>query len=192
LFDEEEFLSPYGLRSLSRYHLDHPYMLDLDGAVSTIGYEPAESTTGLFGGNSNWRGPVWFPLNYLVIDSLERYHQFFGDDFMVEYPSGSGQGSRLTLDAVAYALEDRLISIFLADRNHRRPCFGGAERLQTDPEWRDNIIFSEYFHGDDGTGMGASHQTGWTGIVGDLIRRRYSNVLGIGERLAADQQGALP
>ena len=109
---------------------------------------------------------------------------------MVEYPSGSG--CRLTLDAVAHALEDRLISIFLTDRNHRRPCFGGAERLQTDPEWRDNIIFSEYFHGDDGTGMGASHQTGWTGIVGDLIRRRYSNVLGIGERLAANQQGALP
>ena len=179
LFDESEFLSPYGLRSLSAYHRDHPYKLDFNSVGATIGYEPAESTTALFGGNSNWRGPLWFPFNYLVINALEHYHQFFGDDLTIEYPSDSGR--RLTLDAIAHDLEDRLISIFLPGPDHYRPCFGGVERLQTDLAWKDNVIFSEYFHGDNGAGLGASHQTGWTGTVGDLIRRRYSNVLAIRE-----------
>ena len=179
LFDEAEFLSPYGLRALSAYHRDHPYTLDLDGTGATIDYEPAESTTAMFGGNSNWRGPLWFPLNYLVIDSLERYHRFFGDGLTLEYPAGSGR--RLPLDAIALDLQDRLISIFLAGPDGRRPCFGRVERLQNDPAWKDNLVFSEYFHGDNAAGLGASHQTGWTGLVADLIRRRHGEVPSVGD-----------
>ena len=179
LFDEAEFLSPYGLRALSAYHRDHPYTLDLDGTGATIDYEPAESTTAMFGGNSNWRGPLWFPLNYLVIDSLERYHRFFGDELTLEYPAGSGR--RLPLDAIALDLQDRLISIFLAGPDGRRPCFGRVERLQNDPAWKDNLVFSEYFHGDNAAGLGASHQTGWTGLVADLIRRRHGEVPSVGD-----------
>ena len=161
LFDEAEFLSPYGLRALSAYHRDHPYDFSAGGVHASIDYEPAESTTAMFGGNSNWRGPLWMPLNYLVISSLERYHRFFGDELTVEYPAGSGQ--RLALDAVAADLSDRLISLFLTGPDGRRPCFGEVGRLQNDPAWKDNIVFSEYFHGDNGAGLGASHQTGWTG-----------------------------
>ena len=179
LFDEAEFLSPYGLRALSAYHRDHPYTLDLDGTGATIDYEPAESTTAMFGGNSNWRGPLWFPLNYLVIDSLERYHRFFGDGLTLEYPAGSGR--RLPLDAIALDLQHRLISIFLAGPDGRRPCFGRVERLQNDPAWKDNLVFSEYFHGDNAAGLGASHQTGWTGLVADLIRRRHGEVPSVGD-----------
>ncbi len=170
LFDEREFLSPYGLRALSAYHRDHPYVLAVEGITATIDYEPAESTTSMFGGNSNWRGPLWFPLNYLVVNALERYHRFFGDEFVVEYPTGSG--TMLPLDKVAADLRARLVSIFLVGPDGRRPSFGGVERLQTDPAWKDNIVFNEYFHGDNGAGLGAMHQTGWTGLVADLIRGR--------------------
>ena len=169
LFDEEAFLSPHGLRALSRYHREHPYTVEIDGQSLTIDYEPAESTTGMFGGNSNWRGPVWFPVNYLVLDALQRYARFFGDDLTLEYPTGSGE--QHTFAEIAEDLRRRLISLFLVGADGRRPCFGGVERLQTDPAWKDNIVFSEYFHGDDGAGLGASHQTGWTGLVADLIRR---------------------
>ncbi|MGD0556742.1 MAG: hypothetical protein ABSA93_17420 [Streptosporangiaceae bacterium] len=174
LFDTGEFLSPYGLRALSAYHRDNPYRLDVAHASFSIDYEPAESTTSMFGGNSNWRGPIWFPLNYLFITALDRYHAFFGDEFTVEYPARSG--TRLPLDAVAQDLQDRLISIFVAGPDGRRPCFGGVDRLQHDPRWKDNLVFSEYFHGDNGAGLGASHQTGWTGLIADVIRRRYGAV----------------
>jgi hypothetical protein len=171
LFDQSRFLSPYGLRSLSAVHRDQPYVLHLEGTTATIDYEPAESTTGLFGGNSNWRGPIWFPLNYLVINSLIGYHRFFGDELTVEYPAGSGQ--HLPLDEIATDLRDRLISIFTRGEDGRRPCFGWVDRLQHDPRWRDNICFNEYFHGDNAAGLGASHQTGWTGLIADVIRRRH-------------------
>jgi hypothetical protein len=179
LFDESEFLSPHGLRALSAYHREHPYVLDVEGIQASIDYEPAESTTAMFGGNSNWRGPLWFPLNYLVIAALERYYRFFGDEFTIEYPTGSGV--QLTLDRVAADLQDRLISIFTRGPDGLRPCFGGTERLQHDPAWHDNLIFSEYFHGDNGAAIGAFHQTGWTGIIADVIRRRHGAVDPIGD-----------
>jgi hypothetical protein len=169
LFDESEFLSPYGLRALSRRYADHPYELVAGDIRATIDYEPAESTTGMFGGNSNWRGPVWFPVNYLVISALGRYARFFGDTLTVEYPTGSG--NETTLGDVGADLRRRLISLFLVGEDGRRPCFGWVERLQNDPNWKDNLVFNEYFHGDNGAGLGASHQTGWTGIVADLILR---------------------
>ena len=183
LFDEAEFLSPYGLRAISAYHRDHPYELDVEGIRATIDYEPAESTTDMFGGNSNWRGPLWFPLNYLVIESLERYHRFFGEELHIEYPTGSGQ--KLSLGQIAQDLRQRMVSIFLVGPDGRRPCFGGVERLQTDPAWKDNLVFNEYFHGDNGAGLGASHQTGWTGVVADTIRRRYGDVAALGDALRA-------
>jgi mannosylglycerate hydrolase MGH1-like protein/glycosyl hydrolase family 63 len=182
LFDESRFLSPYGLRSLSAVHRDEPYVLHLEGTTATIDYEPAESTTGMFGGNSNWRGPIWFPLNYLVINSLLKYHRFFGEDFTVEYPTGSGQ--RHTLREIAADLRARLVSIFLRGSDGRRPCYGWVERLQDDPHWRDNICFNEYFHGDNAAGLGASHQTGWTGLIADVIRRRHGAVPETGDALA--------
>ncbi len=171
LCDPEEFLSPHGLRSLSAYHRDHPYVVEVAGVRGGIDYEPAESTTAMFGGNSNWRGPVWFPLNYLAATALERYHEFFGDELTIEHPTGSGV--QVTLDVVAADLWERLVSLFLIGRDGRRPCFGGVERLQNDPRWRDNLLFHEYFHGDNGAGLGASHQTGWTGLIADVIRRRH-------------------
>jgi hypothetical protein len=183
LFDEKEFLSPYGLRAVSAYHREHPYVLDVEGLQASIDYEPAESTTAMFGGNSNWRGPLWFPLNYLVISSLERYHRFFGDEFTIEYPTGSGV--RLTLDKVAADLQDRLISIFTEGPGGRRPCFGGTGKLQNDPAWHDNLIFSEYFHGDNGAAIGAFHQTGWTGLIADIVRRRHGAVDPIGDVIRA-------
>jgi hypothetical protein len=179
LFDESEFLSPYGLRALSAYHRDHPYELNVEGFSATIDYEPAESTTDMFGGNSNWRGPLWFPLNYLICSSLARYHRFFGDDLTFEYPTGSGQ--QQTLGAIAQDLQDRLISIFLVGPDGRRPCFGWVPRLQHDPAWKDNLVFNEYFHGDNGAGLGAAHQTGWTGVIADVIRRRHGAVREVGD-----------
>jgi hypothetical protein len=179
LFDPDKFLSRYGLRSISAFHRDRPYTLDVDGVSASIVYEPAESTTAMFGGNSNWRGPLWFPLNYLVTASLERYHRFFGDDLIVEYPTGSG--NRVTLDVVTDDLWGRLVSIFLVGPDGRRPCFGWVDRLQNDPNWKDNLTFSEYFHGDNAAGLGAAHQTGWTGIVADIIRRRHGVVPSIGD-----------
>jgi hypothetical protein len=182
LFDEEEFLSTHGIRGLSAWHRDHPYTIDIEGYQASIDYEPAESTTPLFGGNSNWRGPIWFPVNYLIISALDRYHRFFGDDLMVEYPTGSGR--KLTLDLIATDLSDRLISIFAKNSQGHRPVFGGTEPLRSDPAWRDNLLFNEYFQGDDGAGLGASHQTGWTGLVADLIRRRHGAVRSIGDVIA--------
>ena len=179
LFDEQEFLSPHGLRALSAYHREHPYELVVDGITATIDYEPAESTTPMFGGNSNWRGPVWFPLNFLMVTVLERYHRFYGDDYTIEYPTGSGQ--HLSLDKVGADLSDRLISIFTEDKDGKRACFGGTEIMQNDPAWHDNLIFSEYFHGDNGAAIGAFHQTGWTGVVADLIRRRHGEVEAVGD-----------
>ncbi len=167
LLDEEEFLSPHGIRALSKYHKDHPYRLELPGDNYYVHYEPAESTTGLFGGNSNWRGPIWFPVNYLLIESLLQFHKYFGDEFTVEFPTGSGKD--MTLQEVAIALSRRLVSIFEQDSAGDRPVYGGLEVFQSDPHWRDYILFHEYFHGDNGAGLGASHQTGWTGLVATLI-----------------------
>jgi Mannosylglycerate hydrolase MGH1-like glycoside hydrolase domain/Glycosyl hydrolase family 63 C-terminal domain len=169
LFDEEAFLSPYGLRALSRFHAGNPFSLDIAGTDASVDYEPAESTTGMFGGNSNWRGPIWMPINYLVVSALERYARYFRDAMTVEYPARSG--NHVTIEAAAADLRDRLVSIFLVGPDGRRPCYGGVQRLQQDPNWKDNLLFNEYFHGDNGAGLGASHQTGWTGIVADLIIR---------------------
>jgi hypothetical protein len=174
LLDEREFLSPHGIRSMSRVHQAHPYEIDVNGLVHRVAYAPAEANTGLFGGNSNWRGPIWFPINYLVLEALERYHHFYGDDLKVECPVGSGR--LLTLHDVAHELEERLARIFLTDEAGRRPCHGGEERYATDPHWKDLVLFHEYFDGDNGRGVGASHQTGWTSLVlrciEDTARRR--------------------
>jgi hypothetical protein len=169
MLDENEFLSPYGLRALSRYHADHPYHIDLAGETHWVDYEPAESTTGLFGGNSNWRGPVWFPLNYHIIEALQKYHYFLGDDFKVELPTGSGRMCNLW--EVATELSRRLISLFVRGENGNRPVYGTNDMFQNDPHWRDLILFHEYFHGDHGAGLGASHQTGWTAVVAKLIEQ---------------------
>jgi hypothetical protein len=169
LLDEKEFLSPYGIRSLSRVHLDHPYLLRLDGEEYGVRYEAAESSSGLFGGNSNWRGPVWFPLNYLLIESLQKFHHYLGDGYTVEFPTGSRR--RLTLAQVAAELSRRLSSLFLLDEDGRRPAFGAARLLQENPHFSDALLFHEYFDGDDGSGLGASHQTGWTGLVAKLLQQ---------------------
>ena len=169
MLDEQEFLSPYGVRALSRYHKDHPYVFSMMGTSQSVEYQPAESTNGLFGGNSNWRGPVWFPVNYLLIESLQKFHYYLGDSFTVEYPTGSGQ--KRTLADVAAELSRRLTHTFLRGPDGRRPVYGGAEKFQQDPHWRDLILFYEYFHGDNGAGIGASHQTGWTGLVAKLIQQ---------------------
>jgi hypothetical protein len=169
MLDENEFLSPYGVRSLSKYHQDHPYELEVGGKVFTVDYEPGESTTGVFGGNSNWRGPVWFPMNYILIQSLYRFHNYYGDDFKVECPTGSGH--ELTLKEVGDELSRRLVRLFLPDAEGRRPALGPDPRLATDPHFKDYPLFYEYFHGDHGQGLGASHQTGWTALVADLLRR---------------------
>jgi hypothetical protein len=175
---------------LSAYHRDHPYQFEAAGYRASIDYEPAESTTSMFGGNSNWRGPIWFPVNYLVIETLERYHRFYGADLELEYPTGSGR--RLTLDRITADLQERLISLFIKDDNGRRPCFGGTERMQTDPAWKDNLIFSEYFHGDNGAAIGAFHQTGWTGLIADLILRRHGAVRAVGDVLRDMSRQAQP
>jgi hypothetical protein len=170
VFDPAEFLSDHGLRALSRFHLDNPLEISVDGVFARLDYEPAESTSGLFGGNSNWRGPVWFPLNYLLVEVLRVYHRYLGDAFTVEFPTGSGR--ELSLAAIADELAGRLAAIFLEREDGTRPVFGGYELFQRDPAWHDLIPFHEYFHGDTGAGIGASHQTGWTGLVADLIIRR--------------------
>jgi hypothetical protein len=167
MLDEAEFLSPYGIRSLSRYHAEHPYVFHAGGREYRVGYLPAESDTGMFGGNSNWRGPVWMPVNALIIRSLLHYYSYYGDSFQIECPTGSGR--LMTLFDVAREIADRLTRIFLRDANGRRPVFGGTEKFQSNPAWRDDLLFYEYFHGDNGAGIGASHQTGWTGIVAGLI-----------------------
>jgi hypothetical protein len=169
VFDESEFLSPHGLRALSKHHEAHPLGLHLGGTWVSVDYEPAESRTGMFGGNSNWRGPVWMPVNYLLLRNLQRYAASLDDSVDIEYPTGSGV--ELPLRRCADDLRQRLISLFVRGADGRRPCHGWVDKLQDDPRWRDNITFNEYFHGDNGSGLGASHQTGWTGVVADLICR---------------------
>ncbi|TVQ45720.1 MAG: glucosidase [Gloeocapsa sp. DLM2.Bin57] len=169
---ESEFLSEHGIRSLSQYHAQHPYTFSIGGQEYRVDYEPSESTTNLFGGNSNWRGPIWFPVNYLIIESLQKFHTYLGDNFQVEYPTGSGK--MMTLSDVARDLSNRLMGIFTQDASKRRPVYGDIERFQSDPHWRDLILFHEYFHGDFGSGLGASHQTGWTGLVA-VLQQIYGN-----------------
>ena len=169
MLDENEFLSPYGIRALSRYHRDHPYTLKVNGMEYRIDYEPAESSTGLFGGNSNWRGPIWFPVNFLLIESLQKFHFFLGDGYKVECPTGSGQTANLW--QVAGEISQRLTRIFTRDQDGQRPVFGSTEKFQSDPYWCDLIPFNEYCHGDNGAGIGASHQTGWTALVAKLIQQ---------------------
>jgi hypothetical protein len=169
MLDEREFLSPYGIRALSRFHRENPYTLHVNGTEHRVDYEPGESSTGIFGGNSNWRGPIWFPVNFLLIESLQKFHHYLGNDFKVEFPTGSG--NMKTLWQVAGELSRRMTNIFLRDKNGRRPVFGNSERFQTDPHWRDLVLFHEYFHGDSGCGVGASHQTGWTGVVTKLMQQ---------------------
>ena len=169
MLDENEFLSPYGIRALSRRHLESPYIKHAGGMEYRVDYEPAESTSALFGGNSNWRGPIWFPMNYLIIESLQKYHFFYGDSFKVECPTGSG--TWLTLAEVAELLSNRLSKIFLKDKDGRRPVYQRMEKFQSDPHWNDLLLFFEYFHGDNASGVGASHQTGWTGLVAKLLQQ---------------------
>ncbi|MGH7884197.1 MAG: MGH1-like glycoside hydrolase domain-containing protein, partial [Thermodesulfobacteriota bacterium] len=169
MLDENEFLSPYGIRAVSKFHKDNPYIFYVDGHEYRVDYEPAESSTGLFGGNSNWRGPIWFPVNYLIIESLQKFHYYLGDDFKVECPTGSG--NMMNLWEVAAELSHRLTRIFIKEPDGKRPVYGGNEKFQTDTNWHDLILFHEYFHGDNGAGIGASHQTGWTGLVAKLIQQ---------------------
>jgi hypothetical protein len=161
--DESVFLSDFGIRALSRCHRDQPYVFTVAGSVYRVDYQPAESTTGLFGGNSNWRGPIWLPVNQLLIQSLRKLYAYYGNDFTVECPTRSGK--QLTLWQIADEIARRVTNIFLRSEQQRRPLYGGSVKLQTDPHWRDLIQFYEYFHGDNGAGVGASHQTGWTGLV---------------------------
>jgi hypothetical protein len=170
MLDETEFLSPHGVRALSKRHRDRPLITTVAGATFTLDYEPGESTSGLFGGNSNWRGPVWMPINHLIVGALQRFHTYLGDGFRVEHPVGSG--CLLSLGEVADELTGRLIGLFTRGADGRRPCFGDSARFQDDPAWRDSLLFHEYFHSDTGAGLGASHQTGWTGLVADLIAAR--------------------
>jgi hypothetical protein len=170
MLDEREFLSDHGLRALSKVHEASPLEIVVDGVSAVLDYEPGESTSSLFGGNSNWRGPIWFPINYLLVETLRTYHRYLGDGFTVELPTGSGR--QVTLAQAADELSRRLTAIFLEREDGTRPVFGGYELFQRDPAWHDLIPFHEYFHGDTGAGIGASHQTGWTGLVADLIIRR--------------------
>jgi hypothetical protein len=170
MLDETEFLSDYGVRALSRIHKDQPYVFYANGSAFTVTYQPAESDSGLFGGNSNWRGPIWMPVNYLIIESLQKFHHYYGDEFKVECPTGSGKF--VTINEVANELSRRLSRIFLRDENGKRPVFSFSEKIQTDPHFRDYVLFHEYFHGDNGRGVGASHQTGWTGLVAKLLQPR--------------------
>jgi Glycosyl hydrolase family 63 C-terminal domain len=187
MLDENEFLSDYGIRALSRFHADHPYTLSVDGMEHRVNYEPAESTSGVFGGNSNWRGPVWFPVNFLLIESLQRFHHYLGEEFKVEFPTGSGR--TLTLWEVAGELSRRLNDIFLRDEQGRRPAYKNVEKFQSDPHWRDLVLFHEFFDGDTGAGLGASHQTGWTGLVAKLLQQsgefRRSSATEITDQIAA-------
>jgi Glycosyl hydrolase family 63 C-terminal domain len=169
MLDENEFLSPFGIRAVSRHHSEHPYVLNIGGSEHRLEYEPGESSTDLFGGNSNWRGPIWFPVNFLIVESIQKFHHYFGDDFTVECPTGSG--NFLTLWEVSQEISRRLAGVFLRDDEGRRPVHGTSERFQGDPHWKDLILFYEYFHGDNGRGVGASHQTGWTGLVSKLLQQ---------------------
>jgi hypothetical protein len=169
VFSEDEFLGTYGMRALSKFHHEHPFELKVGGATFRVDYEPAESTSGLFGGNSNWRGPIWFPLNYLLIESLQKFHYYLGDDYKVEFPTGSGE--LFTLWEISQKLSDRLIDLFRSGSDGVRPFFRHDDPTRTDPLWRDHLLFHEYFNGDTGEGLGASHQTGWTALVAKLIQQ---------------------
>jgi hypothetical protein len=169
LLDEREFLSPHGIRSLSRRHADQPYVRAVDGHEYRIGYLPAESNTGMFGGNSNWRGPIWMPVNVMILRALVNYYVYYGDAFLIECPTGSGKF--MNLYQVAEEIAGRLARIFLKDAHGRRPVYGGTRKFQEDPHWRDLVLFYEYFHGDNGAGLGASHQTGWTGLIARIMNR---------------------
>jgi hypothetical protein len=169
MLDEREFLSPYGIRALSQFHRENPYVLHINGTEHRVDYEPGEALTGLFGGNSNWRGPIWFPVNFLLVESLQKFHHYLGNDFKVEFPTGSG--NLKTLWDVAGELSRRMTNIFIRDEKGHRPVFGNSNKFQTDPHWRDLVLFHEYFHGDSGSGVGASHQTGWTGVVTKLMQQ---------------------
>jgi hypothetical protein len=172
VLDESEFLGPYGIRSVSKEHLAHPYVLHAGGTEYRVGYQPGESDSGMFGGNSNWRGPVWMPVNVMIIRALRQFHLYYGDSFTIECPTGSGR--LMDLSGVAREIAERLVRTFVRGSDGRRAVFGGAEKFQRDPHWRDHLLFYEYFHGDNGAGIGASHQTGWTGLVAplvDLLRR---------------------
>ena len=167
MLDENEFLSPYGIRALSRVHAHQPYVFRVGDHEHRVDYLPAESDSGMFGGNSNWRGPIWMPVNAMLIRALLNFHAYYGDNFTIECPTGSGK--MMNLFEVAKEISDRLTRIFLRDDSGRRPVYGGTEKFQNDPHWRDHILFYEYFHGDNGAGLGASHQTGWTGLVAKMI-----------------------
>jgi hypothetical protein len=168
MLDPNEFLSDFGVRGLSKHHEQYPFEFHCSGQKLTVGYQPAESDTRMFGGNSNWRGPIWFPVNYLLIESMRKFHHYYGDDFKIECPTGSGNYT--TIESAADELTTRLTRIFLRDDSGRRAVFGGHAKLQTDPHFRDHIPFYEYFHGDNGRGVGASHQTGWTALIANLLR----------------------
>jgi hypothetical protein len=167
LLDETEFLSDYGVRALSKFHEQHPYKLEVNGNTFSVKYTPAEGDTALFGGNSNWRGPIWMPVNFLIIESLQQFHHYYGSDFKVECPTGSG--NFLSLNEVAEELSHRLSKIFLMNEEGERPVFNHYEKMQSDEHWKNNVLFYEYFHGDTGRGVGASHQTGWTGLIAKLL-----------------------
>ena len=187
MLDEDEFLSPYGIRSLSRYHEEHPYVFTVHGQDFSVDYLPAESTSAMFGGNSNWRGPIWFPVNALIIRALIQLYTYYGNEFTVECPTGSG--TQMNLFQVSMEIITRLTRIFLLNERGRRPVYGGTAKFQDDPNWRDHILFYEYFHGDNGAGLGASHQTGWTGLVARLIQMQ--GFLEAGELLERGKQAAL-
>jgi hypothetical protein len=167
MLDENEFLGPHGIRSISKFHEQHPYVLQAGGQEYRVNYLPAESDTGMFGGNSNWRGPVWMPVNIMIIRALQQYYLYYGDNFKIECPTGSGK--MMNLFEVSKDISDRIITTFTRDESGKRPVYGGSEKFQTDPHWRDYILFYEYYHGDNGAGLGASHQTGWSGLVAKLI-----------------------
>jgi hypothetical protein len=168
MFDENEFLGPHGIRSISKFHEQHPYILHVGGQEFRVDYLPAESNTGMFGGNSNWRGPMWMPINILLVRALQQFYLYYGDNFKIECPTGSGK--MMNLFEVSKEISNRLVSIFTRDENGRRPVYGGTEKFQNDPNWRDLILFYEYYHGDNGAGLGASHQTGWSGVVAKAIQ----------------------
>ena len=199
MLDENEFFSPYGIRSLSRYHADRPYVFHTGGRDYGVGYLPAESDSGMFGGNSNWRGPIWMPVQALIIRALLQYYSYYGDELTVECPTGSGR--QMNLYQVAEEIGRRLSAIFLKDPFGRRPVYGGCRKFQEDPHWRDCLLFYEYFHGDNGAGLGASHQTGWTGIIARIMHLfaavSAEQVLKGGrkavfEKVAQTKQAALP
>jgi hypothetical protein len=186
MLDEEEFLGPYGIRSLSKFHAQHPYVFQVHGEEYRVDYLPAESNTGMFGGNSNWRGPVWMPVNVMILRALQNFYLYYGDNFKIECPTGSG--NLMNLFEVGMEISRRLMRIFLRDEQGHRPVYGWTGKFQDDPNWRDYISFFEYFHGDNGAGLGASHQTGWTGLVAKIIQ--LYGLLDAKSYLEAGKEGA--